>query len=465
MLSSELKASKDLRDLERYDTLCDVNMSCMAAVDILNDLLCYEKLDSGILILHKENVIISHFLKDCVSMFAAQARECGVTMSIQSNININADHIDMSADMTTPLPLRSDDSIFVDKFKMDQVIRNLISNALKFTPRGGAMTVTANFVPRKNDVSDLMVSNQGSTRLFCSSSSSAPRVNSSANSTAYPIDGHLVVVVTDTGAGISMENQKRLFKDIVQFSPEKLQAGGGSGLGLWISSGIVDLHEGRISVRSDGEGMGSSFTVEIPMLRSCEGTLQEQYSIKNGEEVRGARNAHSVGSHKDSFISFPLSSYCSLSGAATPTDDMSTRGVSFDVLVVDDSRLNRKMLMKFLQKGGHRCTEAEDGLEAIEVVKERIDFSNGGRGKPYDAILMDFIMPNMDGPTAVKEIRSMGYVAPIFGLTGNGRTLISLSCHVLQISLLVFFRCNISNIQFAENINERKCSSGDSSLA
>ena len=424
MLSSELKASKDPKDLERYDTLCDVNMSCMAAVDILNDLLCYEKLDSGILVLHKEKVIISQFLKGCVSMFAAQARECGVTMSILTDTN--TDNVDSNADMTTPLSLRGDDSIFVDRFKMDQVIRNLISNALKFTPMGGTMTVKANFVPRKNVVADLIVSNQGSTKLFCSSSSLAPLVHSSVNSTAYPIDGHLMVIVTDTGAGISIENQKRLFKDIVQFSPEKLQAGGGSGLGLWISSGIVDLHDGKISVYSEGEGMGSSFTIEIPMLRSREGTLQEQYSFKNGEEVRSARSASSIDNNKDSFISFPLSSYFSLSGVATPSDGNSTRGLSFDILVVDDSRLNRKMLIKFLQKDGHSCTEAEDGLEAIERVKGRIDFANGGHGKPYDAILMDFIMPNMDGPTAVKTIRSMGYVAPIFGLTGNGMIWISL---------------------------------------
>ena len=500
LLTCEMKASTDAKDIERYDTLCDVNMSCMAAVDILNDLLCYEKLDSGILILHKEKVTVLPFITECVSMFSVQARECGVAMIVSPGVSV--DDIGTSEDngALTSHPLMSHDAIFIDKFKMDQVIRNLISNALKFTPRGGIVTVDVSFV-ESHPTTSHQITNGADVRKYLphtephAGSHSKLRFQSKSQLQSSPIrgvnesgkirrlsttqnvnetwgesdpssvDGKLVLVVTDTGAGISPENQNKLFKDIVQFSPEKLQAGGGSGLGLWISSGIVDLHEGRISVRSDGEGMGSSFTVEIPMLRSCEGTLQEQYSIKNGEEVRGARNAHSVGSHKDSFISFPLSSYCSLSGAATPTDGMSTRGVSFDVLVVDDSRLNRKMLMKFLQKGGHRCTEAEDGLEAIEVVKERIDFSNGGRGKPYDAILMDFIMPNMDGPTAVKEIRSMGYVAPIFGLTGNGRTLISLSFHASQISSLVFFRCNTSNIQFAKNINERKCSSSDSSLA
>ena len=90
-------------------------------------------------------------------------------------------------------------------------------------------------------------------------------------------------------------------------------------------------------------------------------------------------------------------------------------------MVVDDSRLNRKMLIKCLKKNGHRCTEAEDGLEAIVKVKERIDFSNGLCGKPFDAILMDFIMPNMDGPTATRQLRTMGYTGVIFGVTGNGK--------------------------------------------
>jgi signal transduction histidine kinase len=54
----------------------------------------------------------------------------------------------------------------------------------------------------------------------------------------YPMAGNLVIVITDTGVGMSVDQQRRLFKEIIQFNPEKLQAGGGSGLGLWITSGI-----------------------------------------------------------------------------------------------------------------------------------------------------------------------------------------------------------------------------------
>ena len=420
MLSNELQGSTNPRDIERYDTLCDVNMSCIAAVDILNDLLCYEKLDSGILILHKEDVVIMPFLKECVSMFAAQARECGVTMSILTDTN--TDNIAISADMITSLSLHTDDSIFVDKFKMDQVIRNLISNALKFTPRGGTMTVTAAFVPRRNCEDNLTLRYPSKARNFLYSHSSSPKIHSGLDTISQLINGHLIVVVTDSGAGISAENQKRLFKDIVQFNPEKLQAGGGSGLGLWISSGIVDLHDGKISVYSDGEGTGCSFTVEIPMLRSLQGS-QCDHNIKIGGEIYRADDVDLIAESKSGCESVLRLPYTSLSDSVSYLSLLSpaSGGISFDVLVVDDSHLNRKMLLKYLKKDGHRCTEAEDGLQAIERVKEKIDYSNGGHGLPYHAILMDFIMPNMDGPTAVKEIRSMGYTAPIFGVTGNGK--------------------------------------------
>ena len=434
LLTGEMKASKDTRDIERYDTLCDVNISCMAAVDILNDLLCYEKLDSGILQLHKENITVRLFLNDSVSMFSAQAREGGITISVVTDAGM-----DISTDMITSLSLQEHDSIFVDKFKMDQVIRNLISNALKFTPRGGSINISAKFVSRVENFDVVNVSSVGGSgntgskflldnccRRSCQVTAVPPGHVGDINPEVGPVDGYLVLVVTDSGAGISMENQKRLFKDIVQFSPEKLQAGGGSGLGLWISGGIVDLHDGKISVHSEGEGLGSSFTVEIPMLRLPLSTYTQQQKDRTDDDdmaliIRRAYPTDDRTSdqllHDESLLTTVSPSYA----ASSTCPLLKTHDVVYDILVVDDSHLNRKMLMKFLKKDGHRCTEAEDGLEAIERVKERIDFSNGGHGKPYDAILMDFIMPNMDGPTATRQIRSMGYTGVIFGVTGNGK--------------------------------------------
>jgi signal transduction histidine kinase len=470
LLSSELKASKCPKDMERYDTLCDVNLSCTAAVDILNDMLCYEKLQGGILGLNKENVFVLPFLKNCVTMFSAHARECGVTISMDGDtpgtdgVGVGDRRgIDNGTGNSTPnnnnehssIPLRPDDTIFIDKFKMDQVIRNLISNALKFTPRGGKVTIRGSFLEMTED--ELIKRSRSSSvkrRNTCFSFRKFfRRKNSVGVVTDIVVDdkgqkgtallGTLLVVVTDTGAGIIEKNLKRLFKEIVQFNPEKLQAGGGSGLGLWISRGIVDLHDGKISASSGGEGMGSSFSVEIPMVRWIPATnnftppsnpkasplardpslplVSPPLSIHLSNVIL---RTNTLSEPRTVFSSRPPESFRKLelldkSEVLIPSNDTSIP--PSDLLVVDDSSLNRKMLLKCLRAAGHVCTEAGDGLEAIEAVKKRIGCATGCHGKPFDAILMDFVMPNMDGPTATKEIRALGYSSPIFGLTGNGK--------------------------------------------
>ena len=83
---------------------------------------------------------------------------------------------------------------------------------------------------------------------------------------------------------------------------------------------------------------------------------------------------------------------------------MAEQGVSvpvlpkWDILVVDDSPLNRKMLMRILRAAGHTCEEAGNGREGVDMVQRRVD----NRATPYDVILMDFVMPVMNGPTATK---------------------------------------------------------------
>jgi CheY-like chemotaxis protein len=85
-------------------------------------------------------------------------------------------------------------------------------------------------------------------------------------------------------------------------------------------------------------------------------------------------------------------------------------------LIVDDSGLNRKMLCRLLRASGYVFDEAEDGLFALDKVKAKMLVAvNGSEKGGFGVILMDYIMPNMDGPTATKAIRDLGYTAPIFG--------------------------------------------------
>eukprot|EP01036_Dinobryon_divergens_P039969 gene39969-biopygen31867 len=84
------------------------------------------------------------------------------------------------------------------------------------------------------------------------------------------------------------------------------------------------------------------------------------------------------------------------------------------VLVVDDSLMNRKMLCRLVAQRCEQVDAAEDGTVAVCLVKESLINET-----PYDVILMDYQMPNMDGPTAAKIIRDMGYTGFIIGVTGN----------------------------------------------
>ena len=73
------------------------------------------------------------------------------------------------------------------------------------------------------------------------------------------------VQVKDSGPGLSLENIMLLFGQIIQFDAGKLQSGGGSGIGLFLSKGIMDLYGGHISVASAGAGLGSTFQIDIPI--------------------------------------------------------------------------------------------------------------------------------------------------------------------------------------------------------
>jgi two-component system capsular synthesis sensor histidine kinase RcsC len=284
--------------------------------------------------------------------------------------------------------------------------------------------------------------------------------------------GKLLIVVRDSGVGISKENQKRLFHEVVQFNPEVLQAGGGSGLGLWITNNIVNMHDGKVSVYSAGDnsGSGCSFSVEVAMQRKTskfqssdptpieiDRTLQasqavqalqcdskEEDTVEMGIEIglggmnRPTRSlsvastrefdGSSIGSLsriKDG-LPFPRNQYFKTIQQKQPSfSSFSTKilvgkniplptNIIYNILMVDDSGLNRKLLGKLLRSSGHIVVEAEDGVQAVEMVKTRIETD-----KEYDIILMDFVMPKMDGPSATKAIRALGYTSPIFGVTGN----------------------------------------------
>jgi signal transduction histidine kinase len=173
-----LKLSSCCNEVESVlETASLIKGSCTVALETLNDMLTFDKIDENKLVLELEPVNPYKLVSEVMKPFQINAKDAGVSLRLQC---AEADNPDVNA----------------DKFKINQVLRNLLSNALKFTPRDGEVNMV---VETRSEHKSVRLS------------------------------------VVDSGCGISKENQSKLFGQYVQFNASALQQGKGSGLGLWIS--------------------------------------------------------------------------------------------------------------------------------------------------------------------------------------------------------------------------------------
>jgi CheY-like chemotaxis protein len=224
------------------------------------------------------------------------------------------------------------------------------------------------------------------------------------------------VAVKDSGAGLSPEQLAEICAEGVQFNANQLQAGQGSGLGLFISKGLVEQHGGTLRVSSEGLGRGSTFTIELPVFRaeadivptrrrSGEARQKERRSSKSSGAGSSRLQATQDGNHlTDDLFCIPES----------VLDLAENTEIIRRVLVVDDADSNRKLVMRILAAKGYLCTGAANGQEAVDAYAQLKQ-----QGEHVDAVMMDYEMPIMDGPTACKKLREMGCTCFIAGVTGN----------------------------------------------
>jgi len=192
----------------------NVLSSARHLLQLINDILDLSKVEAGRMELEVSEFRPAEALDDLATVARGLADKKEIEFAIE-------------ADGSLP-------SIRADERKVKQIVFNLISNAIKFTPEGERVSVTAKVV------------------------------NSSDGGTGARSPAVFRVSVSDTGIGIAPEDQERVFGTFEQVDSSYARRQQGTGLGLALTRRLVQLHEGRIRVESEGEGKGSTFTFEIP---------------------------------------------------------------------------------------------------------------------------------------------------------------------------------------------------------
>lgn len=210
--------------------------SSSAMLDMVNDLLDVAKLESGKFIIDRQPSNIREIILARIKFFEMMAGSRGISLSSSLDANLPA-------------------LIDLDANRVAQVLNNLLSNALNYTPRGGTVT-TLCFLHKRGE----RISDEANTRGI------PWTVNDEQNALTENIPNSVVVAITDTGEGIAPESLKKLWNKFTQFESSVRQKDHqGTGLGLVIVKGIVEAHGGTVGVRSK-LGIGSTFYFTLPLV-------------------------------------------------------------------------------------------------------------------------------------------------------------------------------------------------------
>jgi PAS domain S-box-containing protein len=296
---------------ERLDVIRQSGESLLA---ILNDVLDLSKIEAGKLELEQAEFDIDETASGALGAFAATAQAKGLDFRLKVQPAARGVYRG-------------------DSVRVRQILYNLVSNALKFTERGG-VGVT---VSRRR--------------------------------------GGLRLVVSDSGIGVAPDKLAGLFQKFEQADASTTRRYGGTGLGLAICRDLAQLMGGTISVKS-APGEGATFTVDLPLERIA------------GAPEKPARRAAGPTAHAEA--------------------------VALRVLAAEDNGMNQLVLRTLLSQVGVEPVMVGNGREAVEAWAR----------EPWDLILMDVQMPEMDGPTATGVIRARERAegrarTPIVALTAN----------------------------------------------
>lgn len=305
---------------EQSTYLESISVSSEHLLALLNDILDFSKIEAGQLNIEKIPFSIKTISDRLYHSLIIKIEEKQLSYISKTDTSIN-------------------EKLLGDPLRITQVLTNLISNAIKFTEKGQVSLD----IQLLNDYSDQQ---------------------------------ELLFIVQDSGIGIDLDKQDKIFDSFKQEDDSITRKYGGSGLGLAISKEIVELMGGTISLYSE-KGKGTQFKVKLMFEKTFE---------KSNEKTESPSDTTTVN-HLDTQPLRPL-----------------------HVLIVEDDKFNMFFARSVIQQMGFTTDEAVNGIEAIEKIKQQ----------QYDVVLMDMQMPEMDGISATKVIRQeLKNTTPIIALTAN----------------------------------------------
>jgi PAS domain S-box-containing protein len=303
-------APADAQAAERVHGMMDRQLGHL--IHLVDDLLDIARITRGKIELQKEPVLLRTIVATAVETSTALIESHRHALSVE----LPPDPLELEADVT----------------RMVQVLSNLLNNAAKYTPAGGRIKLSA-----------------------------------------WREDGHAVIAVADGGIGIPQEAIGSVFEMFTQVRGSLDRAQGGLGIGLSLVRRLVELHGGRVSAFSGGAGLGSTFTVRLPLRPGT------PHALAAGEQGGLAAT-----------------------GPAGP----------LRVLVVDDNLDAADSLAALLDVLGHITMVAHDGVEGLEAA----------RSFGPDLVLLDIGLPGMSGHEVAREIRRSSALRHVvlIALTGWG---------------------------------------------
>jgi signal transduction histidine kinase len=314
---------RETQDIDRKNhSLQKIEDASVHLLGIINDILDMSKIEANKFVLSAEEFEFEKMLQRVVNITTFWVDKKNQNFTVHTDKNI-------------PHVLVGDDQ------RVAQIITNLLSNAVKFTPDNGEIRLEINLVEEddpslKDEICTLHVS------------------------------------VTDSGIGITKEQQARLFTSFEQAENNTSRKFGGTGLGLAISKNIAEMMGGHIWLDSDaGNGSVFSFTVKLGRSkRSAEGCAVGGSKTHSGQDTHG--NA---------------------------TDKTANDFGGQCILLAEDVEINREIVLTLLEQNNLIIDCAENGKEAVRMFSETPE--------KYNMILMDVQMPEMDGYEATRQIRAI----------------------------------------------------------